>query len=192
MGKRAKMHPLWIQIRELFFQYFPGDKIRNVTYRQPDPILCNPLPLLQQAAGCLARAIVYQNGKPASPADVVEYIKKFGENLKEEIFHKATLHAEELYITQGISLGGINNVKPETPKINEIVVDVDWFSQDTQNATTGEEIGVTAPTVYSKPPVPDVTIPTELDMTGWDDDPDVVAARIPTVYEEPEIDLDDW
>jgi hypothetical protein len=92
----------------LFFKHFTGNKIHDVTYRKPEPVSCDPSPLLRQAGGCLAKAIAYQSGKQASPADDAKYIGGFCELFKEGILHKVNLHVEELDITKGISLGELD------------------------------------------------------------------------------------
>jgi len=104
MGKRAKIHPLWERVRALFYQYFPGDAIRDLTRRSPNPILLDSTPLLQQAAGCLAKAICLDEGQPESPEKVHAYISAFGATYKDQIFCKAKQIAAEQSATMGITL----------------------------------------------------------------------------------------
>jgi len=104
-GQRAKMHPLWHQVRALFFQFFTGNTIRDVTYRQPEPISCDPTSMLKQASGCIAKAVALQNGKQASSDDITQYVQNFYNIAKEDILHKANQRVEEMNITKGIELG---------------------------------------------------------------------------------------
>ena len=120
-GKKAKMHPLWERVRSLFFEHFTGDEIRDVEYRKPTPVSCDPTPLLKQAAGCISTALALQSGTQDSSDDVVKYMAGFTEAAKVSIHRKANQRAESLEIVKGISIGGID--KDVEFKIREQVFD---------------------------------------------------------------------
>jgi len=124
-GRRAKMHPLWQRVRALFFEYFPGSGIRDVTYRKPEPISFNPDLLLRQVVGCVAKVIAFQGGKQASSADIAQHVARFGEQAKEEILRKANLHVEDMEITKGILLGVVNNVSGSPNSASSVSEDDD-------------------------------------------------------------------
>ena len=105
MGKKARIHPLWERVRGLFFRYFTGDEISELTPRQSDFLSCDPTPLLQQIVGCLAKAYVLQYGKPISPTDVITYVRSLGEVEKDKLFRRAVQIADDLIISTGIPFG---------------------------------------------------------------------------------------
>jgi len=104
-GKRAKTHPLWDRVRSLFFEHFTGSKIRDIQYRKPQPISCDPTPLLRQAAGCIAKAVAIQNGKQDTSENIVRLVSGWSCRSKAEIFRKVNLHADTMEITKGIRCG---------------------------------------------------------------------------------------
>jgi hypothetical protein len=108
MGKRAKMHPRWERVRALFFEHFTGSENRDIEYRKPTPMLCDPTSLVQQGVGCLAKAIAYERGKQASSTDVVKYFEDLARTTKDTVFRKANQCIEALEIIKGVSLGGID------------------------------------------------------------------------------------
>jgi len=105
MGKRAKIHPLWERVRELFFRYFTGDEIKELTHRQFNSLSCPPTSLWPQVVGCLAKAYVLQHGKPSSLDDVITYIESFCSVTKDKLFQRAVQIADELTISIGIPIG---------------------------------------------------------------------------------------
>ena len=102
---KTNMHPLWVRVRELFFNHFPGDEVRDVTWREPKPVSCDSTSLLGQAEGCFSTAIAIQGGKPVSPADIDDFFKGWILTVKDTIFRKATQRAEEREIKKGVRLG---------------------------------------------------------------------------------------
>jgi hypothetical protein len=105
---KTKMHPLWERVRALFFQYFTGDAIRDVQWREPEPVSCDPTPLLKQAAGCIATAIAKQKGKELSPTVIDSYIIGWSSVVRESICRSAIQRAEAMGIRKGIPLGDID------------------------------------------------------------------------------------
>ena len=114
-----KMHPLWERVRALFFEHFTGSEIRDVEYRKPTPVACDPVALEKQAIGCLKKASGIRLGMKTSEADGIEHWAHWGKSMGMTIYRGGFEHAKNMGIMKGISYGGLDNETIERGKAVE-------------------------------------------------------------------------
>jgi hypothetical protein len=102
----ATIHPLWVEVQELFKRYFPGsDKAREpVAWSRSDSVRCEPEALEKQAAGCLASAIALRYGEQASPEDLRVILRQEVDRYLLRIFDKTNERAIERYVCDGVTV----------------------------------------------------------------------------------------
>ena len=106
-GTRAKIHRLWEKVRALFFEHFTGNERKDVQYRKPSPVSCEPVMSKAQSGGMIANAILVEKGK-SSPDEVERYLNDWARAAKYEISRKVNERAESIGIIKGVLLGTNN------------------------------------------------------------------------------------
>ncbi|MDR1269777.1 MAG: hypothetical protein LBK82_09645, partial [Planctomycetaceae bacterium] len=102
---KAAIHPLWVEIQELFKRYFPGsDKKRKpVMWSRNDSIKCEPEALEKQAAGCLASAAALRYGQQTDPENLRIILGEEIDTYLLRIFDRTNERAIERYVRDGIT-----------------------------------------------------------------------------------------
>jgi hypothetical protein len=102
---KATIHPLWVEVRELFKHYFPGlDKEREpVMWSHDDSVTCTPDALEKQAAGCLASAVSLRYGQQTDPKTLrAILINEIDKHLL-RILDRVNERAVERYVRDGVT-----------------------------------------------------------------------------------------
>ena len=105
---RQKLHAVWQQVRDLFFEYFPGtDKERKPIEHNSSRrvIKCTGESLVKQAIGCLATTASLVKGEFASEDEVVPFFTKIlsePANVK-KVFQRTRERTIERGIVRGAS-----------------------------------------------------------------------------------------
>ncbi len=73
---RKDMHPLWLEVRELLFRYFPGptEDARPVRKGRLKTLSCKAESLVKQTVGCLASIIPLTKGTIKTEAELFSYL----------------------------------------------------------------------------------------------------------------------
>ncbi|MDR0338200.1 MAG: hypothetical protein LBI18_14040 [Planctomycetaceae bacterium] len=101
----AAIHPLWVEVQELFQHYFPGsDKEReSIVWSHDDSVRCEPEALEKQAAGCLASAVALRYGGQTTPEDLRAILLQEIDAYLIRIFNRTNERATERYVRDGIT-----------------------------------------------------------------------------------------
>ena len=105
--KRQQIHPLWQQVRDLFFEYFPGaGKERKPIERNGNrrEIKCTGEALVKQVEGCLSTVAALTKGVFESEEDVLPFVTKlFSEPARaKKVFQRTRERTIELGIVRGV------------------------------------------------------------------------------------------
>ncbi len=101
---RQELHPVWQQVRDLFFEYFPSGNDRkpvdhNNSRRQ---VKCTGESLIKQAVGCMATAAALAKGVFETEAQAVQYMVEVATEKVKTLFHRTRERAVELGIIRGV------------------------------------------------------------------------------------------
>jgi hypothetical protein len=101
----ATIHPLWVEVQELFKHYFPGsDNAREpVMWSRDDSVKCEPVALEKQAAGCLASAVALRYGEQTAPEKLRAILHQEVDRHLLRIFDKTNERAIERLVRDGIT-----------------------------------------------------------------------------------------
>jgi hypothetical protein len=103
---RQKLHPIWRQVRDLFFEYFPGvEKERKpIERRNRREIKCTGEALVKQIEGCLSAVAALTKGVFESEDDVMPFVNGlFSEPSRtKKIFQRTRERTIELGIVRGV------------------------------------------------------------------------------------------
>ncbi|MDR3197038.1 MAG: hypothetical protein LBU34_04125 [Planctomycetaceae bacterium] len=101
---KAAIHPLWVEVQELFKRYFPGpDKGREaVTWSHNNSVTCEPEALEKQAAGCLASAVALRYGTQTDTKQLLALLHNNIEHYLLQIFNRTNERAVERYVRNGV------------------------------------------------------------------------------------------
>jgi hypothetical protein len=113
----AKLHPLWIDVRQLFFKFFSNNTVSDVEWKKPDPLVCNPEALVKQATGCLSKAVASRFGAQKTKQQVIAHVSTLIEPLAEKMVKNVNEIVIQTKVLKGIDLGA-----SECVLINESVV----------------------------------------------------------------------
>ncbi|MDR2115936.1 MAG: hypothetical protein LBP87_06110 [Planctomycetaceae bacterium] len=124
----ASIHPLWVEVQELFKRYFPGSDVKRepVTWSRNDSVPCDPVALEKQAAGCIASAAALRYGEQKDVNRFRAILHKEIDKYLLRIFDKTNERAVERQVKHGV-IANINVSELEQERIKA------WerFQQDT-------------------------------------------------------------
>jgi hypothetical protein len=105
----ASLHPIWIRVRELFFQYFTGNEV-PVHWGKQESLSCDPVALEKQALGCLSKALASRFGEQDAKESSVElgsdWVDRVGDELHEKLNTCAVVSRCKTGIEFGSSVAG--------------------------------------------------------------------------------------
>ena len=104
---KQAVHPAWQEVQELFRAYFPGINgvRREILPNRKRQFSCEAMPLIKQAAGCLATATALKFGRQPSKQQVMQMVNALLETVDDRILERTNERAEEFQVTTGVEIG---------------------------------------------------------------------------------------
>jgi hypothetical protein len=103
----ASIHPLWLEVQELFRKWFSGvgDHNQPVEWLPREPVSCDPKKLEKQAAGCFASALALRYGAQPTKEKTMALLGVTLESMGDYIYGHSLDRAQRLEILKGVQLG---------------------------------------------------------------------------------------
>jgi hypothetical protein len=102
----AALHPLWLEVRAAFRQWFSGIPSENQPVKwERRTVSCDPDKLEKQAVGCLAKAAALRFGIQQTVQKSFHSVVSIIERFRERIYEKTNEAARQLEIIKGVVLG---------------------------------------------------------------------------------------
>lgn len=105
--RRQALHPLWQEVRDLFFEYFPGvEKERKPIERNSRrrEIKCTGESLIKQAVGCIATAAALVKGMFESEKEALAFVQEMASEKAKKLFQRTRERVIELGIVRGVEV----------------------------------------------------------------------------------------
>ncbi len=102
---RQAIHPLWQEVQELFFEYFPGSCIERKPIEHKSrrrELKCTGKDLVQQAVGCLATAAAVVKGMFEDEKSALNYVYEVLSDNVKRLFIRTSERVKELGIVRGV------------------------------------------------------------------------------------------